>query len=159
MKRYLSLLVCLIMIFCLLTAGCTNLNDNTGEEPDLKPSAFDIVNNLEDVSMTVKEVSTTGLTAVIKNDSKNECIYGEYYYLEKKYDGKWYEVPVAIEVNYGFEDIAYILPAEGDAEWVVDWNWLYGSLETGEYRIIKDIHKENELKNYDTYYLAAEFTI
>lgn len=151
----------MFMIFSFLAAGCTNHNDNTGEEPNnnLKPSTFDIVNNLEDVTMIVNGETPTGLTVVFKNNSDIECIYGEYFYLEKKYDGKWYEVPIAIKENYGFEDIAYILPANEETEWVVDWDWLYGSLEAGEYRIIKDIHKPNESEEYDTYYLAAEFKI
>jgi hypothetical protein len=50
--------------------------------------------------------------------------------------------------------------ASGDAsEKVVDWNWIYGSLDAGEYRLVKDISNFRGTGDYDTYYLAAEFTI
>jgi hypothetical protein len=41
----------------------------------------------------------------------------------------------------------------------VDWEWIYGSLEKGEFRIVKDILDSNGVGGYETYYLAAEFTL
>jgi len=79
--------------------------------------------------------------------------------LEKKISGSWYQVPVVIEGNYGFDAIGYELASGGHGEWAVDWEWLYGSLETGEYRIVKDILDFRGSGEYDTYYLAAEFVI
>lgn len=154
MKKYLYLLVCMLTIFSLFIAGCTNYKPN-----DLKTTTFEVVNNLDDVNMTVKGETPTGLTVVFQNNSNSECIYGEYFYLERKQDGNWYQVPVTIKENYGFEDIAYILSPNDETEWEVDWDWLYGSLESGEYRIIKDVLELNESEEYDTYYLAAEFKI
>ncbi len=39
-------------------------------------------------------------------------------------------------------------------EWDVDWDWLYGGLDDGEYRIIKGIST-----NTEKHTLAAEFRI
>lgn len=79
--------------------------------------------------------------------------------LEKKINGLWYEVPVAIKGNYGFKDIGYRMTSNQDKEWKVDWKWLYGSLNAGDYRIVKDVSDFRKTGDYDTYFLAAEFAI
>ncbi|MGM8216599.1 immunoglobulin-like domain-containing protein [Bacillaceae bacterium W0354] len=111
--------------------------------------------------MTVVEgtVSPTGLTVLIEINSDKQCIYGEYFMLEKKIEGEWYQVPIEFEDNYGFNDIGYELNPSDIGEWIVDWDWLYGSLDPGEYRIVKDISDFREPGDYDKYNLAAEFTV
>lgn len=130
------------------------------EATEWKDSEFAIVNNLKGVAMTVIEGSITnnGLTVSFENNSGKQCIYGDYFCLEKKLNGKWYQVPVAIE-NYGFHSIGYNLASGEESKREVDWKWLYGTLDAGEYRIIKDILDFRDTGDYDKYYLAAEFTI
>lgn len=138
----------------------TALNQ-TAETTDWEPTTYETVNNFNGVTMALKEgtASSTSLTLVIEKNSSSQCIYGEYFWLEKKINGSWYQVPVAIDGNYGFNDIGYDLASGDDDEWAVDWEWLYGSLDTGEYRIVKDILDFREAGKYDTYYLAVEFII
>lgn len=126
-----------------------------------EPATHETVNNFDGVTMTSKEgtVSSTGLTVVLVNNSGVPCIYGEHFGLEKKIKGSWYQVPVVIEGSYGFDDIGYDLAPGENREWAVDWDWLYGHLDPGEYRIVKDISDFRGSGEYDTYYLAAEFTI
>lgn len=128
---------------------------------DLVPTTFETVNDFDGVTMTVKKgtAAPTKLTVAIRNNSSSQCTYGEYFDLEKKINEIWYKVPVTIDSDYGFNSIGYDLSSGDDREWAVDWNWLYGSLEPGEYRIIKDILDFRGTGDYDTYYLAAEFTI
>jgi len=137
--------------------------DDMDNAYDLKPTKYETVNNLEGITMSVKEgtASSTGLSLIFENNSESQCqcIYGEYFVLEKKLDEKWYEVPVTFEGDYGFEDIGYELNPGDSGEWTVDWKWLYGSLDAGEYRIVKDILDFRKTGDYDTYYLAAEFAI
>lgn len=128
---------------------------------DWKPTTYETVNNFDGVTMTVNKgtESSTKLTVAFKNNSNRQCTYGDYFCLEKKINGRWYQVPVTIDGNYGFNAIGYDL-ASGDAgEREVDWKWLYGSLNTGEYRIVKDILDFRGTGDYDKYYLTAEFTI
>lgn len=179
MKKHLSLLI-LICIVMLYIVGCTNYDNTTEKElyeptntstpstltTDWQPSIYDNVNNLDDVIMTIKEetLSPTSLIVAFQNNSNSECAYGEYLHLEKKINGNWYQLPVTIEGNYKFNDISYDLSSEPNSEWTVDWEWLYGSLETGQYRIIIHVNdfkkpKDWESGDYDTYYLAAEFVI
>jgi hypothetical protein len=135
--------------------------DQIADMSDWTPSTLDAVNNLEGVTMAAKEgkVSPTGLTLQFENKSGSDCIYGEYFLLEKNNNGVWHQVPVVIEGDYGFNSIGYSLTAGGDSEWVADWEWLYGSLDTGEYRVLKDILVLKGSGDYATFYLAAEFAI
>lgn len=128
---------------------------------DWKPTTFDTVNNFDGVAMTVKEgtVSPTGLTLQFKSKSNSDCIYGDYFSLEKKISGAWYQVPVPIEGDYGFNSIGYSLASNGESEWAANWEWLYGSLDTGEYRIVKDILEFRGTGDYNTYYLTAGFEV
>lgn len=172
MRKYICLFICM-MIFLTLLAGCkVNGDSPSGVNPektsnnpieltDWNPSTYETVNNFDGVTMTVKEgtETPTGLTVVLENSTDRECIYGEYFDLEKKINESWYTVPVSIDGNYGFSSIGYGLSSGDEREWSVDWNWLYGSLKPGEYRIIKDILDFRGTGDYDTYYLAAEFTI
>ncbi|WP_228550169.1 immunoglobulin-like domain-containing protein [Salinibacillus xinjiangensis] len=111
--------------------------------------------------MIVKEgaVSSTGLTVIFENNSDKQCVYGEEFWLEKKIKGNWYQVPIALDGNYGFNSIGYNLDPSDVKEWTVDWDWLYGSLDPGEYRIVKDILDFRKAGDYDKYYLTADFTI
>lgn len=168
MKKYLFLSV-LILASLVLLAGCGNLGSissaargrNNIMAADWEPTTFEIVNNIDGVTMAVKEgtASATGLTVTLKNTSSSEYIYSEYFWLEKKIGEKWYQVPVAFDGDYAFDDIGYILAPESSSEWTVDWEWLYGSLGAGQYRIVKDVLVSKDSGKYDTYYLAAEFVI
>jgi hypothetical protein len=156
MSKYLSLMIFIILGAAFL-AGC----GQPGAGPDLEPTDYDAVNNLESVAMAVREetVSPTGLTLTLVNNSDRQCIFGEHYVLEKQVNQSWHQVTVAVEGDYGFVDIGYDLSPGEENKWDVDWKWLYGSLEAGEYRIIKDILDFRATGDYDTYYLAAEFII
>jgi len=177
MKKYQYLFVCTAISLTLL-AGCGNHGnrnsaagiENTltetvlsqpAETTDWEPTKYETVNNFDGVTMTVKEgtASSTGLKVTFKNNSSSQCIYGEFFWLEKKINGRWYQVPVVIDGDYAFSLIGHDLASGADGEWAADWDWLYGSLGTGKYRIVKDILDFRGTGNYDTYYLAAEFTI
>lgn len=174
MKRYLFLLVGIFIILILLS-GCRSYDDSnlaegtentvieTGSIPPAESTNWETtkhetVNNFSGVTMTVKEGTaiSTGLTVVFKNNTSNQVIYGEYFLLEKKINGKWYQVPIALEP---FPDIGYSLSSGDETEWKVDWDWRYGSLDTGVYRIVKDISDFRGTGDFDIYYLASEFTI
>lgn len=176
MKKYLSLFFCITITFILLV-GCGNYSNSnskqgtenianktatnqSAETSDWEATSYETLNNFDGVTMTVKEgtTSSTSLTLVFENKSSSQCTYGQYFCLEKKINGKWYQLPSIID-NYAFNDIAYNLASGEYREWATDWNWLYGSLDTGGYRIVKDIHDFRGTGDFDTYYLVAEFTI
>lgn len=135
-------------------------SDSESNLPDLPITQYTITNNFENVSMAIKDntVSPVELTLVLENNSDAHCIYGQYFIVEKNIEGAWYQVPTIID-NYGFDDIGYELLPDTSEEWSVNWEWLYGSLDEGDYRIVKNILDFRETGDYDEYYLSAEFTI
>jgi len=153
MKKVLHLLFS-IAVSLILLSGC-------GNSDDWEPTIYETVNNFDGVTMIVKEgtMSSAGLTVLFENNSDKECIYGEYFLLEKKIGEIWYKVPVAFEGNYAFEAIGYVAAPSEISEWTIDWDWLYGNLDTGEYRIVKDISDFRNTGDYDKYYLTAEFSV
>ncbi|GAA0359741.1 immunoglobulin-like domain-containing protein [Bacillus horti] len=163
MNKYLCSLLCMV-VGLMLFSGCGSLSNShptPTEGTDWEPTIYETVNNLDGVTMSAKEetVSSTGLTVAFKNNSDKQCIYGDDFLLEKEIDGGWYQVPIALADNYGFNDIGYDLANSDVREWTVDWGWLYGKLDTGEYRIVKSILDFRSARNYDKCHLTAEFTI
>lgn len=112
------------------------------------------------VSMDAKDVTPDGMTLVCSQSGGNptgELSTGAWYEIERLTDGQWQQVPVYAEVCW--EDIAWIIPAEGSTEWQVSWAWIYGSLEPGDYRIAKEIMDFRQTGDYDTCRSYAYFTI
>lgn len=158
MKILLRLLFCSTISFLLLLAGCGS--NNSTKTTELEPTIHQSVNDLDGVTMSFKgeTISSIGGTILLKNDTNKEYIYGQSFLLEKKINEFWYQVPITTK-NYGFDAIGYELNASDFKEWTVDWDHIYGKLENGEYRMVKDILDMREQGDYDTYYLTVEFTI
>lgn len=112
------------------------------------------------VFMEVIEESVTpsGLTITFKNNTDVERLFGESYTIQRGADTEWVDLDPIIE-NYGFHDIGYILPPMDSEGMGVDWEWLYGRLPSGEYRIVKDILTVDAPGDYETFTLYATFTV
>ena len=104
---------------------------------------------IKNVSISISDISLTGATIIIKDTNNNPYTYGEWYKLEKQVDGKWYDVKTIIE-NYGFNSIVYLPDKNNEVKFDIDWEWLYGELPLGSYRILKGI---------DNKYISVEFSI
>ena len=88
-------------------------------------------------------------------------LYGEAYVLFRREGSSWVEVPRIIS-NYGFTDIGYLIPEEGESELEINWEWLYGKLPAGTYRITKtvlDQGKPDGGRPFSEYPLTAQFII
>lgn len=112
---------------------------------------------------TLKNVTPTGATLVFNQYDakapKGELIYGEDFVIEVLKNGKWEEAPIPVEGNYAFTSIAIMLPCEEISEREVDWEWLYGELAPGEYRIGKSIDDFIESGKFDEYMVYAHFIL
>lgn len=104
------------------------------------------------------ELSNAGATFQIFNNSDQEIEYGEQYKLQQKKNDSWIDVPYIID-NWAFTAIAYTIPANESKKVEVDWTWLYGNLQAGEYLFIKDIIVEKDDGNHDNIPLGVEFQI
>lgn len=151
-----KLFIGLTIVVCILSA-CSKKPES---EADWQPSSFDTVNSLDGVTMSTKPgtATATGLTVTIDNRSNERLLYGQYFTVEKKNGGSWYEVPI-LEDAYSFIDLGHNVEAQKTVEWEVDWEGYYGILDSGEYRILKDFRNSEAGTDDETYHLAAEFTV
>lgn len=114
----------------------------------LSKSEYDIT-DVENVSASISNISLTGATITIKDNNTTPYTYGEWYKLEKKINGKWYELKTIVK-DYGFNSKGYEVDENNELKFVIDWEWLYGELSLGSYRIIKEAHHK---------YIAIPFDI
>ncbi len=106
------------------------------------------------ISLSIKDNTLTkaGATIIISDISEQENTYGEWFRIDKKTNGFWEELR-PINDNYVFKDIAFKIGENHQLEMNTDWSELYGELEPGEYRLVKDFYNNSHI------YLAVEFTI
>ena len=102
------------------------------------------------LSVSAKNISSTSATLVFnyltyrdnEADESNELYYGSYLPISKKVGGSWIELEYAHDGEIAFEDVAYIIKENEKTTFDYDWEWLYGSLEPGEYQIAIEINSE-----------------
>lgn len=106
------------------------------------------------VSMEIKDgtLTKTGATIVITDRNENPYGYGTWFRIDKKVDGGWKKLDT-IREDVAFNAIAMIPNEDGILQTKEDWTNIYGELEPGEYRMVKDVY-ENGSK-----YIYAEFSI
>ena len=151
-----------LLVIILLLLGALTLSGTTNEaSPELEPTQYSNVDALPGLTMTVvaETINPTGVTVLFENEMDTEFTYGQEYVLETQIDGKWYQVPIATGVDYAFESIGYILAPNESAELAVDWEWLFGEIDSGEYRIVKEILDVAAPGDYESFPLSAEFLV
>lgn len=113
--------------------------------------------------LTLKDISAAGATLVWDwydpEAATGELQCGDDFSLQRRKDGQWEEVPVAIEGSYGFNAVAYLLPAGEKMEQELKWEWLYGQLSPGEYRIGKGVDNFRGSGDFDQYTIYAQFIL
>lgn len=138
----------------------TELNENVTETNESKKD--EKINQLAGVTMEIKEntLSNQGLTIVVNNKGEYDLTFGDYYYIEKEIDGNWHEVSyLEHEHEIGWHDIGYEVLANSSYEFEpTDWEWLYGILEEGKYRFVKDgiVGRGEDIVRY---YFGVEFSL
>ena len=114
------------------------------------------------VNISIKEgtLTKTGATIIITDNNPNKIIYGTRFYIEKYENSDWHEV-MPINNNYGFNDMAYYVDENGKLELEQNWEYIYGKLNKGIYRIVKDVAFESDvpITPEDIYYIWTEFEI
>lgn len=94
----------------------------------------------------------------ILNETDLDIMFGENYELQHFVNGQWQSVPYIID-NWTFNAVGYDTRKGSPAEITVNWEIFHGSMEPGNYRIIKTVNDFRGTGDYTTYYLAAEFEI
>ena len=106
------------------------------------------------VTATLQDISNVGANLIIRredDDDGAEVIYGETYIIQRQEDGEWQDAETVPD-NYGFPMVGYNVHSGEKASIYYNWEWLYGVLEPGEYRMVWDVsRKENGAASAHTY--------
>ena len=133
-------LIVFLFVFSLLT-GC-------GERPT-QPTQTQQTTPVENVTIQISDISPTGATVILTDTNTEPYVYGEWYKIQRKTEGGWQDVPPVID-NYGFHEIGYLPNDKGEVTFVINWEWLYGTLPAGTYRMFKQVNFQE---------ITIEFTI
>ena len=128
------------LAFSLLFTGCGKVST----ENHNNQNSTETVKNQDKYGLTVtlKDVTAKGLTMVFTQkdvEYEGELETGDYFKVEvKDSEGNWAEVEQKItEGTGGWHQLAYLIKKNDATEFDIDWEWIYGELSPGEYRIVK----------------------
>ena len=115
------------------------------------------------ISMMIQDNSLTreSLKLVIKDmNGKGFYVYGKSFRIDKKENDTWVGVE-KLNNNCGFDLIAYYVNSDNLLEMEQNWECMYGSLDDGEYRLVKDVVLESDIPmtEEDKRYISISFVI
>ena len=111
-------------------------------------STYQVV-EIENVSISISDVSPSGACVTIRDTNENSYVYGQWYKVEAEHDGKWYDIKPLSE-HYGFTEEGWIVGESDELNFNANWSRLYGQLPAGRYRLLKEVKQQ---------YIAVEFDI
>ena len=148
-KKILVIIVILVLVVIsasLLIIGLNNREINEKIEP-----------SMDNVTIEIKHgtLTKTGVTVIITDNNVNPYTYGMWFRIDKKIgDDEWQELkPIGTDISI-FTEVAYVVGKNKKLELNQDWSKYYGTLETGEYRLVKQQYEDGGYK-----YFWVEFSI
>ena len=157
MKKLIALVLALVCV--LSVVGCSSETDGDAIENDQN----DEMTSKWGVILEAENVTANGLTIVCNHsggENVAELSTGSYFVIQKSEETGWGDVeylPQEYELVWTAE--AWMIQKEGATQWDVNWEWLYGELPAGEYRIGKEIMNFRGAGDYETEMLYAGFVI
>ena len=118
----------LLILLVVILAGCKNQTVQPSELAQPTPVAG--------VTIQISNVTPVGATVTITDTNQEPYVYGEWFQIQRMTDGQWEDVPTVTR-GYAFSEIGYLPDGKGAVEFNIDWEWLYGELPAGTYRIFK----------------------
>lgn len=111
------------------------------------------------LTLTASNITSTGMTLTFTQSGGNptgELQIGTDFYIEVGETEDWF--PVENTIN-GWTAEAFILNMDGTTEFVIDWEYGYGKLPVGYYRIVKEVMDFRRSGDFDTAKFYAEFAV
>lgn len=127
------------------------------------PPEFVIFEETWGVTLTAENITPTGITLKCTQsggEAAGELRTGSWYILEtwtKEYG--WKQMPYIIQGEIGWTAEAWMIPKGDTCEWEVNWEWLYGVVPSGKYRIGKSIMDFKGSGDFEKVIYFAEFEI
>ena len=138
------------------TGGGTSQNLSENNHNDEKPNKWGI-------TLKADNVTATGLTIVCNHSGGENVVKlntGSYYVIQKLEETGWIDVEyLPQEYELAWTSEAWIIQKECTTQWDVNWEWLYGELSAGKYRIGKEIMNFGSTGDFDKEMVYAEFII
>ena len=130
MKKWMAILTAVMLLF---VSGCGEASNASvsGEQPDEWG-----------ITLTAENVTNTGMVLVCTQSGgkyKGELQTGNPYFLERFVEGEWLAVTAVPEEEVAWTMVALVIQPNAETRWKVDWEFLYGHLEPGTYRMSKEI--------------------
>lgn len=114
------------------------------------------VSDTDDLQFSVNEASSTGVSITVENISETSYRYGAMFKLEKQENGNdWVSLnPIS---EWSQEDWCATISPKSSSLLSYTWDWYYGSIPPGNYRIIIDFSLGDESADQCTVYV--EFSV
>ena len=117
------------------------------------------LNNLVNIYFKEGTLTNTSGIVIIEDKCPNKIIYGSSFWIERYNNGDWERLES--KNNYGFTLMAYYVDENGILEMKQNWDYIYGPLNKGTYRLVKDVSfdADTPITKDDIYYIWVEFEI
>ena len=127
------------------------------------PPEFMIFEETWGITLTAENVTQTSATIkCTQSDGEptGELQTGSWYILENwTQENGWKEMPYVIDGEIGWTSEAWMIPMNGTCEWEINWEWLYGTIPEGKYRIGKELMDFRGPGDFDKAIYFVEFSI
>lgn len=117
-------------------------------------------NNVK-MKIVKNSLTPTSVDVIITDTNEPHYLgYGDWFRIDKKVNGNWRELDSKSDAI--FNAIGYMMGQNDKLEITVDWSRIYGELEPGDYRLVKNVYDNSE--EHEDYsegyrYFDVEFTI
>lgn len=112
------------------------------------------------ITLSAENITPTGLTLTCKQSggtATGTLQTGDSFNLQCFRNNRWENLET--KTNPIFHSIARLIPQDSETKWDVRWEWLYGTLPPGQYRIAKTIQDFRDTGDFDSAWFYAEFEI
>ncbi len=160
------------MIGLLCLTGCHSVTTFTSAAyQETEPESFGVfeknINYLQNpdwgLTLTAKDVTPMSMTIVFTQSGGSvtgRLSTASWYRLQMLTDYGWIEVETILPEDEVFWALSAMpITPEGSTEIPVDWEWLYGQLTPGEYRISQEVKDYRYDADYDETILWLPFEI
>ncbi len=142
--------------------GCGSESDRGTSQHHIENKISDAKPNQWGITLEAENVTSKGLTIVCKHsggENAAKLITGSYFVIQSEKSG-WTDVEyLPQEYELAWTSEAWIIQKEDTTQWDVNWEWLYGKLSAGKYRIGKKIMNFRDSGDFDTEMVYAEFIV
>lgn len=127
------------------------------------PPEFMIFEETWGITLTAENITSTSATIKCTQsggEPTGELQTGSWYILENwTQENGWKEMPYVVEGDIAWTEEAWIILKDAACKWDINWEYLYGTLPGGKYRIGKEIMDFRATGDYDEAIYFVEFKI